>query len=114
MKLELARVAEWLGLTVNSTATVTGWSVDSRSLEAGDLFFALRGPNHDGHAYVRDVFEKGAAAVVVDREIPGSSPQKGRILRVEDALQALQQLGSRARREWDSTASKLSARSNSP
>jgi UDP-N-acetylmuramoyl-tripeptide--D-alanyl-D-alanine ligase len=106
MHLEIRQIAEWLGIGAGSPARmvtggmVTGWSVDSRSLQAGDLFFALRGPNHDGHAYVRDVLQKGAAAVVVDREVAGGSPPQGRILRVEDTLQALQQLGSRARRRW--------------
>ena len=104
MNLQIGKLAEWLGIegwpAADAGRMVTGWSVDSRSLRAGDLFFALRGPNHDGHAYVRDVLQKGAAAVVVDREIPGGSPQEGRVLRVADSLQALQQLGSRARRSW--------------
>ena len=105
MKLPVRLIAEWLGLAAESTATVagpivTGWSVDSRSLRAGDLFFALRGPNHDGHAYVRDVLQAGAAAVVVDREIPGSPSAEGRVLRVEDSLQALQQLAAGARQLW--------------
>jgi UDP-N-acetylmuramoyl-tripeptide--D-alanyl-D-alanine ligase len=102
MKLPVRQVAEWLGLADISAAgsLITGWSIDSRSLQAGDLFFALRGPNHDGHAYVRDVLQAGAAAVVVDREIPGSPPAEGRVLRVEDSLQALQQLAARARQFW--------------
>jgi len=100
MNLPLREVAEWLGLAVESSRMVTGWSVDSRSLQAGDLFFALRGPNHDGHAYVREVLEKGAAAVVVDREVPGGAAAEGRVLRVEDSLQALQQVGAAARRRW--------------
>ena len=77
-----------------------GWSVDSRTLQPGDLFFALRGPNHDGHAYHRRVFRKGAVAAVVDREIPGGAAPEGVILRVEDSLQALQQLAARARANW--------------
>jgi UDP-N-acetylmuramoyl-tripeptide--D-alanyl-D-alanine ligase len=100
MKLPLRQLAEWLDLAAESAATVTGYSVDSRSLQAGDLFFAIRGPNHDGHEYVRDVLQAGAAAVVVDREIPGSPPAESRILRVEDSLQALQQLAARARQFW--------------
>jgi UDP-N-acetylmuramoyl-tripeptide--D-alanyl-D-alanine ligase len=102
MKLPLRQLAEWLGYSIEDAGavTVTGWSVDSRSLQAGDLFFALRGPNHDGHEYVRDVLQAGAAAVVVDREIPGSPPAQSRILRVEDSLQALQQLAARARQFW--------------
>src|SRR5207253_5851501 len=69
----------------------------SRSLQAGDLFFALRGPNHDGHAYIAEVLRKGAVAVVADREIENAS---GPVLRVEDVLQGLHTLASEARREW--------------
>ena len=60
-----------LGLTAacEVDAQVTGWSVDSRTLRPGDLYFALRGPHHDGHAYVAEVLEKGAVAVVVDRDV---------------------------------------------
>src|SRR5580704_13895479 len=107
MKLSLRQLAEWLGLPAENAGSaagtgpmVTGWSVDSRSLRAGDLFFALRGPNHDGHEYVRDVLQAGAAAVVVDREISGIPAAQGRVLRVEDSLQALQQLAARARQFW--------------
>jgi len=60
-------VAHQLGIALESGAEVTGWSVDSRTLRRGDLFFALRGPLNDGHAYVAEVLAKGAAGVVVDR-----------------------------------------------
>src|ERR1041384_7310801 len=78
---------------------VKGWSVDSRTLEPGDLFFALRGPNHDGHAYVAEVSRKGAAGVVVDREVEAADARVS-ILRVEDSLAALQSLAAWARRQW--------------
>ena len=56
-----------------SDAVVTGWSVDSRTLQPGDLFFALRGPNHDGHAYVgAGASRRARSAAVVDREVAGS------------------------------------------
>ncbi|MFP4004663.1 MAG: Mur ligase domain-containing protein, partial [Alphaproteobacteria bacterium] len=42
-----------------------GVSIDSRTLKPGDLFVALKGPNHDGHAHVAGAFEAGAAAAVV-------------------------------------------------
>lgn len=102
MRLEIGQIAEWLNVAAprESGAQVTGWSIDSRSLQAGDCFFALRGPNHDGHAFVREVLQRGAAAVVVDREVAGIAPQEGRILRVADTLQALQQLGARVRQRW--------------
>jgi UDP-N-acetylmuramoyl-tripeptide--D-alanyl-D-alanine ligase len=105
MKLSLLRAAEFLGLPPASDVQVSdvligGWSVDSRTVKPGDLFFALRGPNHDGHAYASEVFKKGAVAVVVDREVDGSTAPPGRVLRVADSLQALQQLGARARQSW--------------
>ena len=53
---------------------MTGWSVDSRTLRPGDLYFALRGPNHDGHAYVAEVLTKGAVGAVVDRDVDGVAP----------------------------------------
>ena len=85
-----------LGQSGATDALVTGWSIDSRTLQPGDLFFALRGPHHDGHAYVAEVLRKGAAAVVVDRETEAS----GTVLRVPDTLRALQDLAGWARREW--------------
>ena len=96
MKLPLRSVAEMLGLAVESGATVTGWSVDSRTLQAGDLFFALRGPNHDGHACAGEVFAKGAVAVVADRDVAGAGP----VLRVTDSLKALQTVAGRTRQGW--------------
>jgi len=96
MNKPLKWVAAQLGLTFETNAQVTGWSVDSRTLRPGDLYFALRGPNHDGHAYVADVLAKGAVAAVVDRDVEGGAA----VLRVEDSLAALQNLASSARREW--------------
>ncbi|HTM47558.1 MAG TPA: UDP-N-acetylmuramoyl-tripeptide--D-alanyl-D-alanine ligase [Bryobacteraceae bacterium] len=95
MNKPLRWVAAQLGRPIETDAPVTGWSVDSRTLRPGDLYFALRGPNHDGHAYVAEVLKKGAAGAVVDREVEGAP-----VLRVEDSLAALQTLASAARREW--------------
>ncbi len=47
-------------------AALTGISIDTRSLQPGDLFFAIQGDVHDGHAFVKAAFEKGAGAAVVD------------------------------------------------
>ena len=91
MKIPLRSVAAMLGLTLESDAVVTGWSVDSRTLQPGDLFFALRGPNHDGHAYIEEVFRKGAVAAVADGEVAAA----GIVLRVEDSLAALQTIAPR-------------------
>ena len=100
MNKPLKWVAAQLGLkadvALESDAQVTGWSVDSRTLRPGDLYFALRGPNHDGHAYVAEVLAKGAVGAVVDRDVEGAAA----VLKVEDSLTALQTLASSARREW--------------
>src|SRR5581483_5521859 len=73
-----------------------GWSVDSRTQNSGDVFFALRGPNFDGHEFVASALAKGAAAVVVER-----STGAARELVVSDSLAALQRLATWARRQWD-------------
>ncbi len=62
----------------------------------GDLFFALRGPNHDGHEFVAEAFRKGAVAVVADQPLQA----EGVVLRVPDTLAALQALAQWARRRW--------------
>jgi UDP-N-acetylmuramoyl-tripeptide--D-alanyl-D-alanine ligase len=103
MNKPLRWVAAQLGRSIEtgvieSNAQVTGWSVDSRTLRPGDLFFALRGPTHDGHAYVAEVLQKGAVAVVVDTDIEGGSAPP--ILKTKNSLAALQKLASSARREW--------------
>src|SRR5437868_15540252 len=101
MNTPLKWVAAALGMTadvaLDSGAQVTGWSVDSRTLRPGDLYFALRGPNHDGHAYVAEVLKKGAVGAVVEVGIDGLTPAA---LKVGDSLAALQRLASAARQEW--------------
>lgn len=74
----------------------TGISIDSRSLCPGDLFIALRGPNHDAHEFVAAAFERGAAAAMVDREIAARATRLP-LLRVGDTLAGLTALGAFAR-----------------
>ncbi len=75
---------------------ISGWSIDTRSLARGDLFFALRGPSHDGHDFVEEAIRKGAAGVVVDHAIEGAR----NALVVPDTLGALQSLAGWARKRW--------------
>jgi UDP-N-acetylmuramoyl-tripeptide--D-alanyl-D-alanine ligase len=96
MKIPLRRVAAMVGLEVDSDMEVAGWSVDSRTVRQGDLFFALRGPTHDGHAYVGQVFQKGAVAAVTDAPVEAA----GIVLRVEDSLGALQAMARAARQAF--------------
>jgi UDP-N-acetylmuramoyl-tripeptide--D-alanyl-D-alanine ligase len=74
--------------------TASGVSIDTRSLEPGDLFVALRGPNRDGHDFVDAAFARGAAAAVVDREWTGTG---GPLLRVADTQAGLEALARFAR-----------------
>jgi UDP-N-acetylmuramoyl-tripeptide--D-alanyl-D-alanine ligase len=96
MRIALPEVAAVLS-AVAAPAMVTGWSIDTRTLAAGDLFFALKGPNHDGHDHVAAAFDKGAIAAVVER--PVAAP--GFTIQVGDTLAALQTLATWARDRWD-------------
>jgi len=96
MTLDLQEVATVMGAAgVFAPVKVSGWSVDTRTQNSGDVFFALRGPHHDGHQYVRAALEKGAAAAVVEQEA-GTAGE----LVVHDSLAALQQLAAWARMRW--------------
>ncbi|TDI63815.1 MAG: UDP-N-acetylmuramoylalanyl-D-glutamyl-2,6-diaminopimelate--D-alanyl-D-alanine ligase [Alphaproteobacteria bacterium] len=76
--------------------TAAGVSIDSRTLIAGDLFVALEGPHNDGHDYVIQAFDQGAAAALTLRSIPGISAALPRV-EVRDTLAALTALGVEAR-----------------
>ena len=82
--------------TVQGTWAATGISIDTRTLKPGDLFIALRGDSMDGHDYVAQALEKGAAAVVVDH-IPDGLSMDAPMVRVDDSFTALQALGRAAR-----------------
>lgn len=73
-----------------------GISIDSRSVEKGDLFVALTGPNHDGHAYVAKALEAGAVAALV-HAIPEGLDETAPLLLVNDTLEGLRALGAAAR-----------------
>jgi UDP-N-acetylmuramoyl-tripeptide--D-alanyl-D-alanine ligase len=96
MTLDLQEVARAMAAHGETAPVkVRGWSVDTRTQSAGDVYFALRGPNHDGHDYVKTALEKGAAAVVVERPSGGD-----RELVVGDSQRALETLGTWARQRW--------------
>jgi UDP-N-acetylmuramoyl-tripeptide--D-alanyl-D-alanine ligase len=79
------------------STTIGGVSIDSRTLEAGDLFFAIKGDAHDGHDHVARAFEAGAAAAVVSRERALALAALGPVFVVEDTLAAMARLGVAAR-----------------
>lgn len=89
-------------LSAPTNATVTGVSTDTRTLASGDLFFALRGPNFDGHAFVRQALAGGAiGAVAADDFDAGESIE--RLIRVDDPRAALGRLASAHRKQCNAT-----------
>jgi UDP-N-acetylmuramoyl-tripeptide--D-alanyl-D-alanine ligase len=96
MTLNLQEVAAAIdAVSVPAAQAVSGWSVDTRTQNPGDVYFALRGPNFDGHDFVAASVERQAAAVVVERA--SGAPVE---LLVSDTLRALQDAGKWARQRW--------------
>jgi UDP-N-acetylmuramoyl-tripeptide--D-alanyl-D-alanine ligase len=69
----------------------TGVSIDSRRIRAGELFFALRGQNHDGHDYVSQAIAAGAGGVVVEKErsVVDAIPEQVPVVTVPDSHEAM-------------------------
>ena len=91
-----------IGKDLDALARVAGVSIDSRTIRAGELFFAIHGPSHDGHDHVAEALGRGAPAAVVAesraRRFPDSL--RGSCLVVDDTLCALHQLASAVRTTW--------------
>ena len=88
----------------SSPKPATGYSIDTRTLAPGDLFFAVRGERYDAHAFVPAAFEKGARAVVVARSKVTDFLELAHthsLLIVDDPLVALQTLATAVRRHWN-------------
>jgi UDP-N-acetylmuramoyl-tripeptide--D-alanyl-D-alanine ligase len=111
MKLTLAEVAIGAGAVLEAPAcvtnagalTVSGYSTDSRTVAAGELFFALRGEQLDGHDFVAAAKEQGAVAAVVSRARVATLPDAALavpLLIAEDPFAALQLLAAHVRRQW--------------
>ncbi len=111
MNLTLAEVAMSAGAVLDAPASVenagalvaSGYSIDSRTVAAGELFFAVRGERHDGHDFVTAAFERGAVAAVVSRARAAALPDAALarpLLIAEDPLLALQSLAAHVRRQW--------------
>ena len=71
-------------------ATIEGASIDSRAVRGGELFFAFRGEHTDGHRFVADALARGAAAAMIQEDLP--TPPAGALIRVDDTFAALHAL----------------------
>jgi UDP-N-acetylmuramoyl-tripeptide--D-alanyl-D-alanine ligase len=91
-----------LGTGLDPMARVAGVSIDSRTIRAGELFFAIHGPRHDGHDHVAAALERGALAAVVAVSRAGGFAEsvRDRCLAVDDTLRALHRLATAIRGAW--------------
>jgi UDP-N-acetylmuramoyl-tripeptide--D-alanyl-D-alanine ligase len=85
------------GGRVTADCAVAGVSIDSRTVQPGDLFVALVGPNNDAHRFVADALAKGAAAAMVQRERAAAAQWHGPLVLVDDTQAGLEALGAAAR-----------------
>jgi len=101
MKLKISKIAEFISATSTPSDDVaSAYSIDSRTIKAGELFFAVKGERLDGHDYVDSALQKGAVAAVVNRDQLHRYSEASRLLPVEDTLLALQSLATAVRRVW--------------
>jgi UDP-N-acetylmuramoyl-tripeptide--D-alanyl-D-alanine ligase len=77
---------------------ITDLSTDSRTVQPGDLFVALRGDNFDGHQFVEQATQRGAAGAIVETTWTGKPSPDFSLLRVADTLVAYQQIAAQYRR----------------
>jgi len=102
VQLTLGRVAELVSATggFDRNLRAQGYSIDSRSVQRGQLFFAVRGERLDGHDFVVTALARGAVGAVVNkRELPRYA-DKSALLAVPDTLAALQALATAVRKQW--------------
>lgn len=98
IQMTLAEVANTLNTTTTAgDVTFTGISIDTRTLKPGQLFFAISGNHLDGHAFLEQAKQNGAAAAVVSKLSPCDLPQ----LVVSDTTQALGLLATAWRQQFN-------------
>jgi len=107
MKLTLGQIADWIHAEGDFTTEreALGYSIDSRTIGAGELFFAVTGERVDGHDFVAAALANGAVAAVVSQHwLAPDDLDACRLLRVPESedcvLLAMQTLARRVRREW--------------
>ena len=106
MKLPLARIAEFLAAAgdFDARAVALGYSIDSRTVQPDELFFAVKGERFDGHDFVEQALSVGAVGAVIRKDQwPRYSSRTG-LLAVDDTLVALQRLATAVRKLWGKTA----------
>ena len=111
MKLQLSRIAEFIAASLpagyrksDQSAMALGYSIDSRTVRPGELFFAVKGERLDGHDFVEHALNRGALAAVVEKSQLSRYSNATPLLAVDDTLVALQTLATAVRKKWGKTA----------
>jgi len=84
----------------DETAALSGVSIDSRTIERGELFHAIAGPSHDGHDFIENALDRGAAALIVERGRALPDTLAVPVIAVEDTTRALGALAAGHRSEF--------------
>ncbi|MFG0257295.1 MAG: UDP-N-acetylmuramoyl-tripeptide--D-alanyl-D-alanine ligase [Phycisphaerales bacterium JB043] len=84
----LLNIASLLGHSVDSDEIASGLSTDTRTLEPGQIFLAIRGEHHDAHDHIEEAARKGAVCAIVERPVGCDLPA----LQVDSTLDALHTL----------------------
>jgi UDP-N-acetylmuramoyl-tripeptide--D-alanyl-D-alanine ligase len=98
--VSIGAIASWAGGAIsggNPALEIESVGTDSRALMPGALFVALRGENFDGHDFIRQVAERGAAGAIVE-EAPPDLAESFAVIKVGNTLDALQRLAASYRR----------------
>ena len=104
MKKNLQQLATWLNIENQKfqDTIVTGISIDTRTIQQGDLFVPFRGEAVNGHRFVEQAFEKGAAASLWMKDEP-NPPEHLPLIFIDDPEEALQQMAIAYRNEHKAT-----------
>lgn len=97
----LGQIAEWCGGSLiqgRASDTMARVSIDTRSLEGGELFVALKGERFDGHDFIDGAAEAGAAAILVSTLGLATERFEGGVIHVKNSLVGLQELALHYRR----------------
>jgi UDP-N-acetylmuramoyl-tripeptide--D-alanyl-D-alanine ligase len=102
VKLTLGKIADFISAAGEfpPEEVARAYSIDSRTIGPGQLFFAVKGERLDGHDFVNAALEKGAVAAVVRNDQLNRYPDRVRLLAVDDTLVALQTLATAVRKVW--------------
>jgi UDP-N-acetylmuramoyl-tripeptide--D-alanyl-D-alanine ligase len=115
MKLQLSRIAEFIAPASDAPtgpaatgqydgyAMAQGYSIDSRTVQPGEVFFAVKGERLDGHDFVEQALSRGAIAAVVRKDQLARYSNSADLLAVDDTLVALQTLATAVRKMWGKT-----------